>query len=279
METILVTGDRGFIGRHLVPVLKKSYNVIGLSKKHDNVDYRTVDFDISHGVPDISGIDYVIHLAADIKCESEENAIATNVVGTRNLLELAKKNNTKNFIFASTSGVYGYSDKVFKETDEANPMGTYQRTKYQAEQVCKEYSKFFPVNVLRISFPYGTSIDNKRLMNRLMHNVETGHVIKLNKDNKPVINPVYIEDLVEFFLLSLKHKNGFEIVNIGGKDNTSILDIIQIIERKSGHKAKIEYNSNEVNDLLVDITKSKKIFGYEPKIEMETGIERVILGS
>ncbi len=274
METVLVTGDMGFIGRHLVSELKKNFSIIGLGRKHEDTDYDTIDFDITSGVPDVKA-DHIVHLAADVRCDEREKAFGVNVVGTHNMLELAKRNNVKSFVFASTSSVYGFGEKTFKETDKPLPHDIYSQTKYEGELLCKKYSEFFPVAVLRYFFPYGASQKKDRLINRLIDRVKTNQTIELNVDGKPVINPVAMSDAVAATMSSMKLESNFEIINVGGVENVSILEIVKLIEKYTGKSASIKYTKKEVSNMIGDITKAKEILAFQPKVKIEKGIEEL----
>jgi len=272
---VLVTGDNGYIGRQLASSLKKrGFEVVGLDLKHGKTDYETVDFDLTkQGLPKVSGIGTIFHLAADTECTDAERAFRINVKGTEKMLELAKRENAA-FVYASTGGVYGFGNTPFKETDKTKPDNTYTKTKIQAEELCKKYSQHFPVTVLRYFFPYGQG-DDRRLMNRLIKNVQTGETIELNIGGKPVINPVAMPDAIEATIISM-NLQGFNIINVGGRENASILDIVRIIEKESKMKAKTAYNAKNVGDLVGDITKAEKLLKFKTKTSLRDGIKELI---
>jgi UDP-glucose 4-epimerase len=272
---ILVTGNSGYIGRQLAATLRKrDFKVVGLDLRHAEVDYETVDFDLTKpDLPDVSGVDVIFHLAADTECRNEDIAFKINVEGTEKMLELAKKEKSV-FIFASTGGVYGFGKKPFKESDKPSPYDPYTRTKIQAEELCRKYSRYFSVCILRYFFPYGAG-GNRRLINRLVKKIQINQVIDLNINGKPVINPVAMPDAMDATIKSMELK-GFNIINIGGKEEVSILDIVNLIEKEANQKAKIRYNRKKVEDLVGDISKAKELLNFEPKIDLKQGIRNLI---
>lgn len=272
---VLVTGDSGHIGRQLVSSLKKrGFEVVGLDLKHDTTDYETVDFDLTKpGLPRVPDIGAIFHLAADTEGTDSDRCFKINVKGTEKMLDLARKNKAI-FVYASTGGIYGFNDKPFKETDKANPDGVYAKTKTQAEELCKKYSTYFPVIILRYFFPYGTG-DDRRLVNRLIKKIQISETVELNACGKPIINPIAMSDAMEATIRSMSLQ-GFNILNVGGKDNVSILNIVKLIEKELGKKAKIIYNDKKVSNLVGDITKTKKILGFEPRTDIKTGIRELV---
>jgi len=280
MKKVLITGDNGFVGSHLANALQKGkgFEVVGLSIKHKpNLSYKTIDFDLAQPrFPPISDIDIVLHLAADVECQNKEAAYKVNVGGTKKLLELSKKNEIKSFVYASTGSVYGFREAAFKETDPPSPQGTYAKTKYQAELLCKQYSKYFPVTILRYFYPYGKLYDDRRLINRLISNVKSAKLIELNINAKPVINPINISDAVDITVKAAEPVSQFEIFNIAGKERVSILQLIKIIEKQLKIKAKIKYNNKEVGNIIGETTKTEKIFRFEPRVSLEEGISELV---
>lgn len=272
---LLVTGDNGYIGSQLAETLRKrGFKVVGLDIKHDSKDYETIDFDLTKpGLPDVSDIDVIFHLAADTECKNEDLAFKINVKGTEKMLDLAKKNKSF-FIYTSTGGVYGFGDNPFKESDYPKPNNVYTKTKIRAEELCREYSAHFSVCILRYFFPYGPGGD-KRLINRLVKKVQICETIELNIGGKPVINPIAMPDAIDATIRSIDLE-GFNILNIGGREQVSILGIINMIENELGQKAKISYNNKNFENLVGDISKASRMLKFDPKIDLKRGIKDLI---
>lgn len=273
---VLVTGDSGYIGKQLAAsLMKKGFEVVGLDLRHASAGYQAVDFDLTKpGIPNISGLSAIFHLAADTECPDEEHAFRINVKGTEKMLDLAKRNKAT-FVYVSTGGVYGFKDTPARETDKPKPDSTYTKTKYQAETLCKKYSKDFPVVILRYFFPYSASDDNRRLMNRLIHKIKNGETVELNEGGKPVINPIAMQDAIDATIKAISCQS-FDIFNIGGNEKVSILDIVRIIEKGLGIPAKMTYNGKSVSNMIGDISKAKTKLKFSPKTGIKEGIREII---
>jgi nucleoside-diphosphate-sugar epimerase len=110
----------------------------------------------------------------------------------------------------------------------------------------------------------------------LINKIKNKDVIELNVDGKPIINPITLSDAAEATVKAIKTTPKFNIFNIGGSEQASILQIVNIIEKQTGKKVKIKYNNNKIEDMVVDITKMKEILRFKPKINLEEGIREMI---
>lgn len=277
MKTVLVTGDTGLVGSHVISALKKRATVIGLSRRHkESQDYETINFDLAKDGPlHISNVDAIFHLAADTACDDAKSAFATNVRGTQKMLELAKTNHVESFVYASTGGIYGFGKKPFKESDKPKPSNTYTKTKYSAELLCKHYSRHMPVVVLRYFYPYGPT-ERNRLINRLVNKIRHGDTIELNTAGAPVINPIAVHDAAMATIKSAKPLSNYNVFNIGGMEKVSILQLVRIIERQMGKEAILKYNNLKIGNMVGDITKAEKAIKFKPRIPLQRGIKEII---
>ena len=181
----------------------------------------------------------------------------------------------KKFILISTGGVYGFSDKVLKEDMRPRPFDAYSSMKYGAEQLVKRYCDCFDVVILRYFFPYGPETKQETLINRLINNIKSGEKIILHNDGKPVINPIFITDLVEATCLFFVAKfNGFNIFNIAVSENASIRKIALIIGFILDKEAVFETNNNVSKDMVASIDKLSMY--YKPRIELRQGLKMTI---
>ena len=149
-----MTGSNGFIGKNVVPLLKKkSHRVAEFSKSlgNDITNFNQVNASMKN-------VDAVIHLAAVIdEAAPLELMRKINVDGTRNVLEAAAKNKIKRFVYASTIGVYGGFDGIAKEDQPYNPQSNYEKTKTEAEKLVLEYQEVLPITVLRPPYVVGAN--------------------------------------------------------------------------------------------------------------------------
>ena len=154
MRTILVTGFNGFIGLNLIPKLRKKFNVIGLSNElSPEINIKQIKYDITKINKKIipEKISTIVHLAAisDVNfCQNNpEKVFRTNVQGTQQILELARRNDAS-IVFPSTSHVFGKPKTIpIKENHDKNPTSTYAITKLAGEILCKSYSNSYGMNI------------------------------------------------------------------------------------------------------------------------------------
>ena len=161
---ILITGSTGFIGSHLVNLLKNNHEVFALTndrtyleKSSGSVKYIFQDLTQPLVLGEIKEIDCIIHLAQGNQKTIEGAPIEfkVNVAATMELLEFARTHQAKKFILASSGTVYGFGPRKFKETDSYNPINMYGATKIAAEGLVKQYESYFDCIILRFFFPYG----------------------------------------------------------------------------------------------------------------------------
>jgi len=306
MENILVTGGAGFIGSHTCEaLLKKGFPTICIDNLDDYYDPKIKNKNIKNALEnpkftfykkDITNcediknifrnhnITKIIHLAAKAGVRSSfknpELYKKVNVNGTLNLLNLAKDFKVKNFIYGSSSSVYGINKKIpFSEEDETNnQISPYASTKKQAEVLCRNYSKNWNINItcLRFFTVYGP---------RGRPDMAVYKFTKLINEKKEI--PVYggldskrdytfITDAVNGILSALDKNSRFEIINLGDSSPIELKYLIGLIEKEMGKKAKIRKLKKQEGDVditFADISKAKKLLDYEPKIKIEEGIK------
>lgn len=262
-KKFLITGVTGFLGGEIARQLSRKNEVIGLSKTGGE---GFVPFDLSSdeplGLGPRGGVDTVLHLGAltDIKtCENcPELAYKINVRGTEKLLKFAKKNKVKNFVFASTGGVYG--------------KNVYANTKLAAEKKVLEYSKYFPCIILRFFFPYGPNQERKRLIPRLIDKIYKGEEISLNNQGKPLVNPIYLDDAIRASILSCDLGETV-VLDIAGNETASIKEICEVIGGFIRKEPIFLCTGKEVDDLIGNVKETEKKIGFKPKITLKRGLE------
>ncbi|MDO9125138.1 MAG: GDP-mannose 4,6-dehydratase [Deltaproteobacteria bacterium] len=311
MKTILVTGGAGFIGSHLCErLLEEGHSVICLdnfdSYYDPNLKIRNVE-EISKKYPgpftmvtgDIRNrdrltelfkrnrIDTVFHLAAraGVRPSIVDPLLYedVNLRGTITLLEVCKEFGMKNFIFASSSSVYGENQRVpFSETDlDIQPISPYGATKRAGEFLCYSYHHLYGINIacLRIFTAYGPRQRPEMAIHKFTSLMDQGKEIPVYGDGSSKRDYTYIDDLIDGMMAVLQRHKGFEIYNLGESRTTSLKELIRMIEGCLGKKAKIlamEPQPGDVSITYADITKAKRLLNYQPKIEMEEGIKRFV---
>ena len=311
MKTILVTGGAGFIGSHLCErLLEEGHSVICLdnfdSYYDPNLKIRNVE-EISNKYPgpftmvtgDIRNrdhltelfkknrIDAVFHLAAraGVRPSIVDPLLYedVNLRGTITLLEVCKEFGMKNFIFASSSSVYGENQRVpFSETDlDIQPISPYGATKRAGELLCYSYHHLYGINIacLRIFTAYGPRQRPEMAIHKFTSLMDQGKEIPMYGDGSSKRDYTYIDDLIDGMMAVLQRHKGFEIYNLGESRTTSLKELIRMIEEYLGKKAKIlamEPQPGDVSITYADITKAKRLLNYQPKIEMGEGIKRFV---
>lgn len=302
---ILVTGNAGFIGSNLTKRLLEIGNkVVGTDnfndyyspkRKEKNIAEFKTNPNFTQERVDILNTEKlklilsqnrpetVIHLAARAGVRpsllNPELYYQVNVVGTKNLLELAKKYSVKQFILASSSSVYGDQTKIpFSEADKlAKPVSPYAETKLKAEALCKQYN--FPVTVLRFFTVYGSKGRPDMAPYLFSKQILEGQTITRFGDGSTSRDYTYIDDIVEGIIAAVNKPFAYEIINLGNNQPVKLNDFIKIVEKITKKKAKIIEKPRHPADVpktYADITKAQRLLNWHPKIDLETGMRRFI---
>jgi len=311
MSTILVTGGAGFIGSHLCEHLLsdgtkmicldnfdnfydpniKIRNVEGMGKKFPDL-FELVTGDIRNpehlkGIFQKTKVDFVVHLAAraGVRPSIADPLLYqdVNIRGTIVLLEACKAYGIKNFIFASSSSVYGENQRVpFTEEDlDIQPISPYGATKRAGELLCYSYHYLNGMNIacLRIFTAYGPRQRPEMAIHKFTRLIDQGEKIPIFGDGSSRRDYTYIGDLIEGILGVIRHHKGFEVYNLGESQTTSLIELIKLIEEAFGKKANIEMLEPQPGDVSItyaDITKAKRMLKYQPKVKMGEGIRRFV---
>jgi UDP-glucuronate 4-epimerase len=311
MSSILVTGGAGFIGSHLCGrLLREGYTVIcldnfdsfydpnikiknieGMGKKFPN-QFELITGDIrnyEHLTETFkkNRIDSVVHLAARAGVRpSINNPLLyqdVNIRGTIVLLEACKEFGIKDFIFASSSSVYGENQRVpFSEEDlDIQPISPYGATKRAGELLCYSHHHLYGMNIacLRIFTAYGPRQRPEMAIHKFTRLIEQGENIPIYGDGSSRRDYTYIDDLIEGILAVMHHHKGFEIYNLGESQTTSLNELIRLIEEAFDKKANVEMLELQPGDVSItyaDISKAERKLGYHPKIKIEEGIKRFV---
>lgn len=300
--SILITGVAGFIGSWTAKeLIKQGHDAVGIDNfndyyapkfKEENLEgvklklYREDirNFDSLKKIFSENKIDKIIHLAAMVGVRpSIENPMIyeeVNVRGTLNLLEIAKENNIKKLVFASSSSVYGDMDKSpFSENDAANSqISPYAATKKSGELLCYTYNSLYkiPTICLRLFTVYGPcgrpDMAPYKFVDRIMHNKE----IEMYGDGSTRRDYTFIADIVSGILRAVELDTNYEIVNLGCGNPVKLKDFIKVIENNLGRNAVIkqkEMQPGDVKQTYADISKARRLLGYSPKIKVQDGVK------
>ena len=295
-KKILITGAGGFIGSNLVEkLLKKNFKVTALVQYNVDNDYgwldkikfgknkpRIITGDICDNIfveKICKNIDYIIHLAALISIpysyRSPLSYINTNIVGTTNLLEAARKNKVKHFIHTSTSEVYGSAKYVpIDENHPLNAQSPYAASKISADQICLSFQKSFnmPVTIIRPFNTFGPRQSLRAVIPTILFQAIVKDEIKLgNISSKRDFT--FVDDTVSGFIATINKKKTIgQVINLGTGYEFSIKDVINFASELLNKKIKVKKNNerfrpkkSEVSRLLSNNKKAKKILKWKPK--------------
>lgn len=300
MANYLVTGAAGFIG---AAVSKK---LIELGNKAVTIDNLSTGFreSIPHGVKFIKGncqdiktikklkgekFDAILHIAGqssgEISFDDPVYDLQTNVQSTLLLLNYAREMGCKKFIYASSMSVYG--DKLtgpVKEYDSCECKSFYAVGKLASENYMRIYQQFGVNSVsLRLFNVYGSGQNMKNLRQGML----SIYLAMALKDKKILVKGsperfrdfVYIDDVVNAFILALENKTRFEIFNVATGVSTTVKDLIEEIRKKLTFKIEVSYAGNTPGDLFGvsgNIEKIKNSIGWEPKVLLNEGLDKMI---
>ena len=294
----LVTGGAGFIGSNLVDQLvNKGHKVIVLDNfstgrksnllRHKKKNVKIIKIDISKSKKIdkyFSKVDYVFHLAglADIvpSIENPDKYFETNVVGTFNVLQAARKAKIKKFIYAASASCYGIPKKFpTKESETIKPMYPYAFTKWNAEELIMHWSKIynFPAISLRFFNTYGP-----RSRTSGAYGAVFGIFLAQKLANKPLTivgngnqtrDFVHVYDVVNAIIKAAKFKGIGKIYNVAGGREIKVNKIAKLI---GGKKIYIQKRPGEPDRSLADISKIKKDLNWRPRITIEEGVRDLL---
>lgn len=309
-KKVLVTGFAGFIGSHLTErLLKDGFSVIGIDDFNDFYDPKIKEKNITNVLKnknficfrndvrnkkDIDNIfstyspGIVVHLAAraGVRPSLKDPVLyeEVNVLGTLNLLEAARKNNCKKFIFGSSSSVYGECKNIpFKESElDLKPISPYGVTKLTGERHCYTFYHLYnlPVVCLRFFTVYGPRQRPDLAIYKFTKLIDEGKPISVFGKGKFQRDFTFYTEIIDGIISSMNYdKSGFEIFNLGESNTTSVVDLIKLIENALDKKALIDWQPVQPGDVPItyaDVSKAKKLLGYTPQTKIEEGIPRFV---
>jgi UDP-glucuronate 4-epimerase len=311
MKNILITGGAGFIGSHLVDRLLatgewrvtvvddfndfydpaiKSENV---RLQLENPNYNLFRIDIRDNpeletVFESTNFDCIVHLAAraGVRPSLEQPLLyaETNIRGTLNLLELAREHDIKQFVFGSSSSVYGINAKVpFSEDDPIRqPISPYAATKAAGELLCHTYSHLYGIRCVCLRFftVYGPRQRPDLAIHKFARLMTEAKAIPVFGDGTTRRDYTYIDDIIGGVRAAIDYEaSDYEVINLGESRTVELRELINLLEKELSIKAKIDRQPLQPGDVpqtFADVTKARRLLAYNPQTQIEDGIKKFV---
>ena len=307
---ILVTGGAGFIGSHTVerllrtgagevavldsfndyynPAIKR-FNLRGVADRVTVHEGDLTDAAFVRGVFEQGRFDAVIHLAARAgvrpSIEQPELYLDTNIKGTFHLLEAARRTGCRQFVFASSSSVYGVNKKVpFSEEDPIlQTISPYAMTKMAGEQMCSNYSHLYGLRTVCLRFftVYGPRQRPDLAISKFTRLIEDGQPIDKYGEGHTARDYTFIDDIVDGIVGALNYGSGplCDIFNLGGSQTVTLNELIAAVEAAVGKKAVIRQLPEQPGDVPLtsaDVGKAVRLLGFRPTVAIEQGVPQYV---
>jgi UDP-glucuronate 4-epimerase len=328
MTRVLITGTAGFIGFHLAKLLladgfqvhgfdgMTDYYDVTLKRKRHAILLQTANFSATEGmledvelfdrVADEFLPDVIVHLAGQAgvrySLENPRSYINANIVGTFNVMEVARRLQVRHLLMASTSSVYGANTEMpYRETDKADAQLTiYAATKKANEAMGHSYAHLWnlPTTMFRFFTVYGPWGRPDMALFKFVDAILEGRPIDIYNHGEMYRDFTYVEDLVSGIRLlidtvperpasideiaegdSLSPVAPFRVVNIGNSDKVKLLDFVKAIETSLGIPAKRNYMEMQKGDVpatWADASLLQELTGYRPQTDVREGVDRFV---
>jgi len=306
-KTYLLTGAAGFIASKTAEfLLKAGHKVVGIDNFNDYYDPRLKTYRLKalqkfphfifkkvdiENMPALQNIfkayrfDAILNLAAraGVRYSMSHPHVyfTTNVLGTLNLLELAKDHKVSKFLLASTSSLYAGQKMPFKEALAVNtPISPYAASKKGAEALCYSYHHLYgiDVSIVRYFTVYGPAGRPDMSVFIFTKQIDEDKPMEVFGDGTQSRDFTYVDDIALGTIKAIK-KVGFKVINLGGNDPYKLNYMIGLIEKNLGKKAKIAYKPFHIADIKAtwaDISVARKTLGWTPKVNLDEGIRRTV---
>jgi len=307
MAHYMVTGAAGFIGARTSEMLiEQGHTVTGVDNVNQAYDVRLKEYrlkrlnampgfsfqrlDISDrqavASPLAGNCEGLIHLAAWAGVRtSVENPwvfVDANVMGTLNMLELARSQGIPKFVLASTSSIYGANPPypTPETASSSEPLQPYAASKKGAEALAHAYHYLHGIDmtVVRFFTVYGPAGRPDLALFRFVQWITEGRPVRVNGDGEQSRGFTYIDDIARGIQAALKPL-GYEIVNLGGHEVITINQLIRLVEGTVGKKAEVQHGPPNLADMRMnwaDVNKAGELLGWEPRVGLQEGVRRLV---
>lgn len=309
-KKVLVTGGAGFIGSHVADyLLERGDDVVIVDEVNDYYDVRIKEENLrllqekysddrlaiyrcdicdDEKMEEIFAKErpgWVCHMAARAGVRPSIDDpfvyIHSNIRGTTHLMELSHKYGIKNFVFASSSSVYGGSKSTYFSEDEIvdNPVSPYAASKKACELLAYTYHHLYQLNVtgLRFFTVYGPRGRPDMAPFKFIDRVSRGLELQQFGNGSSSRDYTYVDDIVDGVVRSIDRPHKYEVFNLGKGDGTSLSEFIQLVQKHVGKKALIKIMPDQPGDVpytCADVTKANTYLGYKSKVSFEDGIRK-----
>jgi UDP-glucuronate 4-epimerase len=309
MKHALVTGGAGFIGSHLVdslladgwratvfdnfdPFYDPAIKEANVCAHQANPAFRLVRGDLLDpaALASLAGIPYdvIVHLAARPGVRpSIQDPVGhqnVNVTGTQLLLELARRTGTRQFVFGSSSSVYGLNPRVpWREDDHVlQPISPYASTKVSGELLGHVYSHLYGMRFIALRFftVYGPRQRPDLAIHKFASLMLAGKPIPVFGTGGTSRDYTFVDDVVKGIRAAMEYTaSAYEVINIGNTRTVQLAEMIAGLERATGLAAKIEQHPEQPGDVpqtWANIDKARSLLGYSPTTVYDEGVQRFV---
>ena len=321
-KVILVTGAAGFIGSHVAEaLLRRGDAVVGLDNLNDYYDparKRENLKEVQRSIADVDrfrfikgdvrdrkmldrlfgehDLDAVVHLAAmagvRVSIQDPHLYYDVNLIGTLNLLDAARDHEVGNFVFASTSSVYGQTKQIpFVESDVCDrPLAPYPASKRAAEMLGFAYHHLYAQDfaALRFFTVYGPRGRPDMMAYKVLDNIFFDKRVPLYNDGQMYRDWTFVSDIVSGIVAASDRPLGYQVINLGRGEPVLLADFVRLIEDLAGRRADLVSAPMPEADIpytYAEIDKARRLLGYDPKVSVEEGVlnfwrwyQRTVLG-
>ena len=310
MKHYLITGGAGFIGSNLIRHLFKQDPEINITCidnfdpfyspdiKHFNIrdfkdkpNFKLLTNDLGKtSASELASlvqkpVDLIIHMAAKAgvrpSIQNPSAYVQSNVTGLQNLLDFAKEKTIKQFVFASSSSVYGINDHFpWKEDEQLLPISPYAMTKLSGEMLGHVYTQLFGIRFIALRFftVYGPSQRPDLAVHKFTKAILDEKPITMYGNGETSRDYTYVDDIIRGVVAALQYdKSIFEVINLGNNYSISLKELVKNIEETIGKKAIIQILPEQPGDVpktFADISKAKKLLGYTPDTKLRDGLQK-----
>lgn len=304
-STVLVTGAAGFLGSHFISKLanlglvvravdcftpyyeeerkKRNLEEAEAESINSHIEFIKADLSADNLSSIVHGVNVVVHLAAQPGVRRSWGPdfvtyIRHNLLATQRLMEALKDQSISYFLLASSSSIYGERDRMpVPEEAIPAPVSPYGCTKIACEDICLAYAANYnvPVGIVRYFTVYGPRQRPDMAFYKWIKAIASGEKLQVFGDGQQTRDFTYIDDAISGSIAAIRMGSAKRVYNIGGGENHSILDVINMLGKIMGKEPKVEFLQNAPGDVrhtMADITRANSELRYVPTIPLEAGL-------